>query len=288
MGSSHLLREHLAGIQLADMCTERLDELADAVAAMLTRHRAELCGLLAGGTESVVAAGRTPSGARLVVKGTSRPSCAVAEAQLFASEVPSPELYDLDPDAGVLAMEHIDGTPLVATAPVDPTGELGRLRALVDHVRAARLDPGALDGFAATTATRRARYLAACERAGRDDLAGWAQHLVALDAAGAEWVPLDIHPKNILVDRNGEWRLIDPMPTRFTNRWCAAKWAVVRRPPGTLAGACLSDYLPLLHPDEVDLVVAAAVWEVGSQRDPARADALLGLVEATAPAAALR
>ena len=271
---------------LADMCPHRLDELVDAVAAMAAKHHGEITGLLAGGTESLVAAARSRSGIPFVVKGTADVTAAGAEAQLFTSGVPSPELYDLDPGTGVLAMEHIDGAPVCATAPGDPAGELARLRDLLDTVAAAELCTSGLDGFAATIATRLGRYRRTCEAAGRPDLAVWADRVAEL--AGEAWVPLDLHPKNILVDRTGAWRLIDPMPTRFVLQWCVAKWAVVRRVPGTYAGTSLAAFAAHLRPDEAALMVGTAVWEIGSQRDPLRAEALLELIDATADRAVAR
>lgn len=285
MSSTRLLRDQLAGVHLPNMCAARLDTLIEGIATMAERHNADITGLLAGGSESVVVSARTRSGAQLVVKGTTAERDAVLEAQMFASAIPTPRLYDLDTELGVLALERVTGGELRATPLVDPAGELAALSELLDAVRDANLDAATLPEFTETFQWRAERYNAYCAAAGRDDIAELASTILDT-CTGTEWVPVDLHPKNILIGPGGEWLLIDPMPTRHHLNWCSSKWAIVRRNPGELAGAQLDTWVEATGGAGLEHLVGTAVWEVGSQRSEQLGTGLLGVVDDALRAAA--
>jgi hypothetical protein len=260
-----------------DIDAERVAAITRGIAAMLGRLGCSYDGVLAEGSESVVVAG-TRAGRGVVVKATADPADVADEAALFDTVACTPDVIDVDVDTGIVAMTRIDGALLNSMPIVDPAGEWARLRELVDAINSAALDASHLSGFRARIDSRAHTFRQVCRNAGRDDL------LVHLDRAldrndvtDGRWVALDLYPKNVIVDGNGAWWLIDPMPTCHHDRWYGAKWAVCRRNPGTTAGSSTAIW-ERFDIDPAD-VLDAMVWETGSQRRPDVQTLLLGRLD---------
>jgi hypothetical protein len=266
---------------------DRKAHINDALRACMRRMGLQFDEVLAGGSESVVVA-CSLEGKKAVLKATRDPAEAIAEARLFSAIASSPRVLDLDTVGGVIAMEHIEGVPLVQQRIGDPETEWGAVSELVTEVNDADLDTAGLLSFPSAAASRLAVFTHACHEAGREDLLSYGALLSATLPGSLRFTALDIHPKNIIVTPTGRWMLIDPMATLHNPAWCFAKWAIVRRNPGGLAGTSLMTWLPFLKRADTDqrdshsaaeLVVTNMVWEVGSQRTSAKATRLLPVLD---------
>jgi hypothetical protein len=287
MAHTDALTAALEKLDKGGLLPDRKAHIHDALRACMRRMGLQFDEVLAGGSESVVVA-CSREGKKAVLKATRDPAEAIAEARLFSAIASSPRVLDLDTVGGVIAMEHIEGVPLVQQRIGDPATEWREVSELVREVNEVDLDTAGLLSFPSAAASRLAVFTHACHEAGREDLLTYSALLSDTLPGSLRFTVLDIHPKNIIVTPTGRWVLIDPMATLHNPAWCFAKWAVVRRNPGELAGTHLTTWLPFLRRPDTDqsdsrsvteLVVTAMVWEVGSQRTSANATRLLTVLD---------
>lgn len=247
-------------------------QLADTLTRWAAANNADISGVCAGGSTSLVVRANVAGGDHGIIIKLSplAPATTRAEAEFLAATTPD-TLVDVDADNGLLVMRRIPGTsPYHVTEP-DITNDV---TFVIDTITATRNLPTSPDLPSVTDEIR-----VVCERARRvasgandhDVVAGLADIITHLDDLdGDEWVALDLHPKNVL-DNDGAWTILDPRPAVGQPEAAAAKWSIVRRGPGEPAGADTATFVDAFAAAGIDRSQFArwlrplAAWELGSQ-----------------------